>query len=507
MTFADKLIRLRKINGMSQEDLADELGVSRQAISKWEGMLSVPDLQNVLKISELFGVTTDYLLKDSIGEDGKYPADIAVRAEKTDRSADAPETSADNAEKDDACAESGKAESVTGRAEAAFDNAAEGHNNRAFAIAAGIFLLATPVATLLELFFGGATAIRGGLYAVFTIISLLAVTAAGILAILSAKNKKLAGAAFCLILVQSVASVANSVLKTSDDFSAILNLAGGVINTAFAVLAVTHFYSKHKVAAMKYALLALPSVGAIYSVVVKALFYDYSGNSATTMAFGFGYVGFLLLAAIMFRENGYEEKRSALYGLTAVTLLVIAVALSVFYLLVSLVMMPAGEVVTALYVYGYVALYVAGFALLPWIAYYTFHKPTGQEIPGGYVNIARHILLTGFTALVWHYIWVYSASEYLNGYRQGKKSKASAQLIKYIFVPFYYIYWFNKHGQEISAIEKKRGEQMGKLHAGMMIFACIAPFVASVVMQERINTIVCAGVHEDCGAGENAPAA
>lgn len=49
MTFADKLIRLRKKNGMSQEDLADKLGVSRQAISKWEGMLSVPDLQNVLK--------------------------------------------------------------------------------------------------------------------------------------------------------------------------------------------------------------------------------------------------------------------------------------------------------------------------------------------------------------------------------------------------------------------------------------------------------------------------
>ena len=86
MTFADKLIRLRKINGMSQEDLADELGVSRQAISKWEGMLSVPDLQNVLKISELFGVTTDYLLKDSIGEDGKYAADTTLRAEKADKS-------------------------------------------------------------------------------------------------------------------------------------------------------------------------------------------------------------------------------------------------------------------------------------------------------------------------------------------------------------------------------------------------------------------------------------
>lgn len=79
MTFADKLIRLRKKNGMSQEDLADKLGVSRQAISKWEGTLSVPDLQNVLKISDLFNVSTDYLLKDSIVEESACAAGVAER--------------------------------------------------------------------------------------------------------------------------------------------------------------------------------------------------------------------------------------------------------------------------------------------------------------------------------------------------------------------------------------------------------------------------------------------
>ena len=63
MTFAEKLVKLRKSNGMSQEDLADKLGVSRQAISKWESMQSVPDLLNVLNISSLFKVSTDYLLK------------------------------------------------------------------------------------------------------------------------------------------------------------------------------------------------------------------------------------------------------------------------------------------------------------------------------------------------------------------------------------------------------------------------------------------------------------
>ena len=66
MILADKIIDLRKKNGWSQEELAEKLGVSRQAVSKWEGAQSVPDMARVVQMSELFGVSTDYLLKDSM---------------------------------------------------------------------------------------------------------------------------------------------------------------------------------------------------------------------------------------------------------------------------------------------------------------------------------------------------------------------------------------------------------------------------------------------------------
>ncbi len=66
MILADKIIRLRKKNGWSQEELADKMNVSRQAVSKWEGAQAVPDLDKILQLSNLFGVTTDYLLKDEI---------------------------------------------------------------------------------------------------------------------------------------------------------------------------------------------------------------------------------------------------------------------------------------------------------------------------------------------------------------------------------------------------------------------------------------------------------
>ena len=66
MIFADKLIDLRKKNGWSQEELAEKLNVSRQAVSKWEGAQSIPDMTRIIQLSELFGVSTDYLLKDEL---------------------------------------------------------------------------------------------------------------------------------------------------------------------------------------------------------------------------------------------------------------------------------------------------------------------------------------------------------------------------------------------------------------------------------------------------------
>ena len=66
MILADKIINLRKKNAWSQEELAEKLGVSRQSISKYEGAQSIPDMDKILKLSKIFGVTTDYLIKDEI---------------------------------------------------------------------------------------------------------------------------------------------------------------------------------------------------------------------------------------------------------------------------------------------------------------------------------------------------------------------------------------------------------------------------------------------------------
>lgn len=74
MTFGEKLQKLRKSKGWTQEDLAAQISISRQALSKWEQGAVVPDTENVLQISKIFGVSTDYLLNDDYESDGDIPA-------------------------------------------------------------------------------------------------------------------------------------------------------------------------------------------------------------------------------------------------------------------------------------------------------------------------------------------------------------------------------------------------------------------------------------------------
>ena len=80
MIFADKLICLRKKAGWSQEELAERLSVTRQSVSKWEGAQSFPDIGKIVQLSQLFGVSTDYLLKDELEQADSTPCNESVPA-------------------------------------------------------------------------------------------------------------------------------------------------------------------------------------------------------------------------------------------------------------------------------------------------------------------------------------------------------------------------------------------------------------------------------------------
>ncbi len=82
MILSEKITNLRKRMNWSQEELAEKLSVSRQSVSKWEVGATIPDLDKILKMSELFGVSTDFLLKDE-KETGEYLGETETPEERT----------------------------------------------------------------------------------------------------------------------------------------------------------------------------------------------------------------------------------------------------------------------------------------------------------------------------------------------------------------------------------------------------------------------------------------
>ena len=73
-TFSEKLLDLRRREGLSQEQLADRLSVTRQSVSKWESSTAVPELSKLIALSELFSVSVDYLVKDHL-EEPEHPSE------------------------------------------------------------------------------------------------------------------------------------------------------------------------------------------------------------------------------------------------------------------------------------------------------------------------------------------------------------------------------------------------------------------------------------------------
>lgn len=88
MILAEKIMSLRKKAGWSQEELAEQLEVSRQSVSKWESAISIPDIEKIIKMSQIFNVSTDYLLKDSDDDEDIAEGKKSVDAVSTEVDSD-----------------------------------------------------------------------------------------------------------------------------------------------------------------------------------------------------------------------------------------------------------------------------------------------------------------------------------------------------------------------------------------------------------------------------------
>lgn len=115
--------------------------------------------------------------------------------------------------------------------------------------------------------------------------------------------------------------------------------------------------------------------------------------------------------------------------------------------------------------------------------------------PMGYLSLGKHIFLSLFTCGIWPLIWICRTTRKLNEAPNVEQYDPIKKLLLCIFVPFYQIYWYYKHGQRVDALAREKRLNASDMATLCLILGIFIPIVASILMQDRINLI--------CTAPEN----
>lgn len=112
-----------------------------------------------------------------------------------------------------------------------------------------------------------------------------------------------------------------------------------------------------------------------------------------------------------------------------------------------------------------------------------------EEQGEAYCGLGKHILLLLFTCGIWYLIWTYRTTKYLNKTPNAEYYNPTSKLLLCMFVPFYSIYWFYRHGQRIDSFSKSKGLNNSDMATLCLILGIFIPIVACMIMQDKINAL------------------
>ena len=112
-----------------------------------------------------------------------------------------------------------------------------------------------------------------------------------------------------------------------------------------------------------------------------------------------------------------------------------------------------------------------------------------EEYSEAYCGLGKHIVLCLFTFGIWYLIWTYRTTKYLNKAPNAVQYNPTSKLLLCMFVPFYQIYWFYKHGQRLDAMSKQKKLNNSDMATLCLILGIFIPIVACILMQDRINIL------------------
>lgn len=110
-------------------------------------------------------------------------------------------------------------------------------------------------------------------------------------------------------------------------------------------------------------------------------------------------------------------------------------------------------------------------------------------VESGYINIGVHVVLCLFTFGIWKFIWVYRTTAYLNRTPNSEQYSPLSKLLLFMFVPFYSIYWYYRHGQRADVLSRSKNINSSDISSLCLVMAIFIPVVACIILQDRINNI------------------
>lgn len=120
-----------------------------------------------------------------------------------------------------------------------------------------------------------------------------------------------------------------------------------------------------------------------------------------------------------------------------------------------------------------------------------------------YCSLGKHIVLCLFTFGIWYMIWIYRTTKFLNKTPGAQQYNPGSKLLLCLFIPFYQIYWFYKHGQRIDAYSKYKNLNNSDMATLCLILGIFIPVVACIIMQDRINALCTAKAEKAVIASES----
>lgn len=209
--------------------------------------------------------------------------------------------------------------------------------------------------------------------------------------------------------------------------------------------------------------------------------------------------GYICIAAILV-NNTYHKKNDKLNKIGTIGLITLPVGMILGLLIAFIFALVSGGRVYFFHVFFIgvlwvivIALVAAGICLSPLAILYPA-KPRmttniGVDMSDGYISLGKHIVLCLFTFGIWYWIWIYRTTAYLNRTPNAEQYNPTSKLLLCIFVPFYSIYWYYKHGGRIDTLSHSRNPNQSDMATICLVLGIFIPIVACILMQDRINSL------------------